>query len=266
MASTSELCRQQGNLYFSKGKYDAAIEAYTEAITHNNKNVSLYTNRALCHMKKHSWGLVKCDCLTALHLESNNIKANYMLGLALETENDLPEALNKLRKAKEACSYQDSVKKTYAMEIHRAFLQCRRKLWEYEQTERMHKRADLKRFLSELLSLNKLRNVLPEVEYVRRLAEVEELFGEDLTAAKRRQVPDHLCCKISMDLMEDPVCTPSGITYDRKYILQHLSKVGSFDPVTRHSLSASQLVPNLAIKQAIEAFVEEHPWAFESVE
>lgn len=37
-----------------------------------------------------------------------------------------------------------------------------------------------------------------------------------------RDVPDYLCGKISFELMRDPVITPSGITYDRKDIVEHL--------------------------------------------
>lgn len=37
-----------------------------------------------------------------------------------------------------------------------------------------------------------------------------------------RDVPDFLCGKISFELMRDPVITPSGITYDRKDIVEHL--------------------------------------------
>jgi len=37
-----------------------------------------------------------------------------------------------------------------------------------------------------------------------------------------RDVPDYLCGKISFEIMKDPVITPSGITYDRKDIEEHL--------------------------------------------
>ncbi len=40
-----------------------------------------------------------------------------------------------------------------------------------------------------------------------------------------RQVPDHFCCKITMDIFRDPVITPSGITYERSALLEHLRKV-----------------------------------------
>ncbi|KAG5586680.1 hypothetical protein H5410_047114, partial [Solanum commersonii] len=57
------------------------------------------------------------------------------------------------------------------------------------------------------------------------------------------------------------VITPSGVTYERALILDHLQKVGKFDPVTRQPLKESQLVPNLAIKEAVHAFLDKHSWA-----
>jgi len=43
--------REQGKLFFGKGKFSAAAEAYTEAINQDRENVGLYTNRALCNQK-----------------------------------------------------------------------------------------------------------------------------------------------------------------------------------------------------------------------
>jgi len=40
--------------------------------------------------------------------------------------------------------------------------------------------------------------------------------------SQKRDVPDILCCKISFEIMRDPVITPSGITYERKDIVEHL--------------------------------------------
>lgn len=66
---------------------------------------------------------------------------------------------------------------------------------------------------------------------------------------RKREVPDYLCGKISFEMLRDPVITPSGITYDRADIKEHLQRVGHFDPVTRAPLTADQLIPNLAMKE-----------------
>jgi STIP1 family protein 1 len=35
-------------------------------------------------------------------------------------------------------------------------------------------------------------------------------------------IPDYLICRITLDLMEDPVTTDSGQTYEREALEQHL--------------------------------------------
>ena len=44
---------------------------------------------------------------------------------------------------------------------------------------------------------------------------------------QKREVPDVLCCKISFEIMREPVITPSGITYERKDIEEHLQVLPS---------------------------------------
>lgn len=38
-------------------------------------------------------------------------------------------------------------------------------------------------------------------------------------------MPDYLCCKITLDIFRDPVITPSGFTYERAVIIDHIHKV-----------------------------------------
>uniref|UniRef100_A0A8C0BUR5 E3 ubiquitin-protein ligase CHIP n=1 Tax=Buteo japonicus TaxID=224669 RepID=A0A8C0BUR5_9AVES len=81
-----------------------------------------------------------------------------------------------------------------------------------------------------------------------------------LLSSQKRDIPDYLCGKISFELMREPCITPSGITYDRKDIEEHLQRVGHFDPVTRSPLTQDQLIPNLAMKEVIDAFISENGW------
>ena len=60
--------------------------------------------------------------------------------------------------------------------------------------------------------------------------------------------------------MEDPVLTPSGITYDRRVIEEHLRRGNNFDPMTRKPLTMTDLIPNLAVKEAIEDFLAKSSW------
>ncbi|KAM7424837.1 STIP1 y and U box-containing protein 1, partial [Porites harrisoni] len=97
----------------------------------------------------------------------------------------------------------------------------------------------------------------------RRTSELNSLFKQVDERRKKREVPDYLCGQISFELMKDPVITPSGITYDRKHIEEHLQRVGHFDPVTRSDLKQEQLSPNLVMKEVIDAFIAENEWVVE---
>lgn len=79
--------------------------------------------------------------------------------------------------------------------------------------------------------------------------------------SQKREVPDYLCGKISFEILQEPVITPSGITYERKDIEEHLQRVGHFDPVTRVRLTQDQLIPNLAMKEVVDTFLQENEWA-----
>lgn len=93
--------------------------------------------------------------------------------------------------------------------------------------------------------------------------ELNNLFAKVDERRRKREVPDFICGKISFEILQEPVITPSGITYERKDIEEHLQRVGHFDPVTRTPLSADQLIPNYSMKEVVDTFVQENEWALE---
>jgi len=46
-------------------------------------------------------------------------------------------------------------------------------------------------------------------------------------------LPDYFVCRITDELMEDPVIIGSGFTYERSAILKHFEANGAYDPMTR---------------------------------
>lgn len=40
-----------------------------------------------------------------------------------------------------------------------------------------------------------------------------------------------------------------------------MNKIGFFDPISRATLTESQLIPNLALKECVDEFSKEHGWA-----
>jgi len=54
------LCKQ-GNRCFKEGRYDEAVECYTQAIGRDSNNAVLYANRAMALLKQEKWvKLIKC--------------------------------------------------------------------------------------------------------------------------------------------------------------------------------------------------------------
>ncbi|KAH7949699.1 hypothetical protein HPB49_014130 [Dermacentor silvarum] len=95
------------------------------------------------------------------------------------------------------------------------------------------------------------------------ISELNNIFAKVDDKRRKRDVPDYLCGKISFEIMREPVITPSGITYDRRDIEEHLQRVGHFDPVTRTPLTQDQLIPNLAMKEVVDGFLAENEWALD---
>ena len=84
--------RDEAKLCFQKGKFGAAAEAYTEAITQEPGNAALYQNRALCYQKLSKWTNVVEDAGKALELAGDSVKAHYLLANAHLNLEHLDEA------------------------------------------------------------------------------------------------------------------------------------------------------------------------------
>ncbi|TMW61276.1 hypothetical protein Poli38472_013739 [Pythium oligandrum] len=71
-----------------------------------------------------------------------------------------------------------------------------------------------------------------------------------------QQTFELLRCPLSLELMTDPVVTPSGHTYEREMIERHLDLNGQFDPMTRTPLTKTQLSPNRVVQQLCAALLD----------
>lgn len=81
-----------------------------------------------------------------------------------------------------------------------------------------------------------------------------------VSALPNQVVPDYLIDSISFEIMHDPVVTPSGHSFDRVGILKHLQQ-SDVDPITRVPMTADDLRPNYALKNACEDFLNTNGWA-----
>ncbi|KAJ8037055.1 STIP1-likey and U box-containing protein 1 [Holothuria leucospilota] len=253
--------KEQGNRFFASKKYDEAISCYTKAIMKNPQDAKFFTNRALCNMKLKKWTDVADDCRHAIEIDRSSVKGYFFLGIAQLEQELYDEAILNLRKASQ-------------------LRMAKKKRWNVMEEKRINQEVALQIYINKLIKEDqerKLKEVDDSLEEIgaedaeKRKAEIESgvkthleeinrLFTAVDERRKKRDVPDYLCGKISFELMRDPVITPSGITYDRKDIEQHLQRVGHFDPITRVKLTQEQLIPNLSMKEIINHFIAENEW------
>jgi hypothetical protein len=69
--------------------------------------------------------------------------------------------------------------------------------------------------------------------------------------------PESFQCPITQDIMRDPVICPDGYTYEKSAIVLHL-RSSSLSPMTRQAINSHELIPNRALKDAIEAWLHEN--------
>ncbi|KAG1670719.1 STIP1 y and U box-containing protein 1 [Nymphon striatum] len=241
----------------------------------NDSNHTFFTNRALCYLKLKKYELVCNDCRHAIQMEPTSVKGHFFLGTALSELNQFDEAIISLERAYELSKEQ---KLNFGDDIGSQLRIAKKKRWNVQEERRVQEEIELQTYLNTLMLEDKekkmaeimkkggVKDVSHEISkteemYHRHMQDTNMLFSKVDERRKHREVPDHLCGKISFELMREPVITPSGITYERKDIEEHLQRVGHFDPVTRSSLTQDQLVPNLAMKEVVDAFLAENKWA-----
>ena len=71
-------------------------------------------------------------------------------------------------------------------------------------------------------------------------------------------MPPQFLCPIFGEIMDDPVSTVAGHVYERAAIANWL-RAHNTDPVTNTVLASKELVPNIALRQLIQEYVEANP-------
>lgn len=283
MYSTANLSdkelKDQGNRLFSLRKYEDAVSCYTKAIIKNPNMPTYFTNRALCHLKMKRWEASCQDCRRALDMDVNLVKGHFFLGQALLEMENYDEAIKHLQRANDLAREQ---KLNFGDDIASQLRAARKKRWNVQEEKRIAQEIELQSYLNRLIledaerQIEKLRQesgyneqqfqekkLEMEQQCENNTSELNSIFAKVDDRRRKRDVPDYLCGKISFEILRDPVITPSGITYERKDIEEHLQRVGHFDPVTRVKLTQDQLIPNFAMKEVVDAFLQENEWALD---
>ncbi|XP_066603928.1 E3 ubiquitin-protein ligase CHIP [Prorops nasuta] len=288
MYSTANLSdkelKEQGNRLFSLHKFEDAANCYTKAIIKNPEEPVYYTNRALCYLKLKRWESSCQDCRHALDMDSCLVKGHFFLGLALQELELYDESIKHLQRAVDLAKEQ---KLNYGDDMTSVLRQARKRRFQLKEEQRVAQDIELQTYLNQLIiedaerslaalkkkemdiiktdedAMIKIQQEKEEIEEKKEasMTRLNDLFSKVGEQRRKREVPDYLCGRISFEILQEPVITPSGITYERKDIEEHLQRVGHFDPVTRVRLTQDQLIPNLAMKEVVDTFLQENEWA-----
>ena len=67
---------------------------------------------------------------------------------------------------------------------------------------------------------------------------------EQYFETKTEEIPEEFLCRITDDLMSDPVILSSGFTYERDAIMKHFKYSGHIDPMTRENVRPDVIIEN----------------------
>ncbi|KAK5957185.1 hypothetical protein OHC33_001556 [Knufia fluminis] len=272
--------KEQGNEYFKAGQYKEAEDFYSQAISVRSNDPKLFQNRALSRIRLSDWRGTEQDSRKAVELDGKSMKAHYYLAQALLNLRHVGEAHKEALKAYSICL---ATKDSSAEVVGQFVLRAKQAVWQAKETARLREMNEtlavvetmLDKQLERDLAYVEQRYEWHEIGEMGRGEEIEQLKKEaderrrniraafarsDNPDTQERVVPDWMIDPITFEVMHDPVITPSGVSYERVVLLQHL-KQSNLDPLTREKLTESQLVSNVGLKYACSEFLERNGWA-----
>lgn len=72
----------------------------------------------------------------------------------------------------------------------------------------------------------------------------------------------HLCAHIFATYPLERHVSADNVVRPQTSVFKPAVQVGAFDPITREAMTASQVIPNVALRNATLQYLEEHPWAW----
>lgn len=273
---SAEDFKNDGNAAFKDGKYAKAITAYTLAINKSNGKIAKYfTNRAVAKLRaqKDSDDLESIidDCERAKGLSTSQdlilMKAHRYCGEAQLELGRANEAYSSLVKAFRIAVRE---KDPSVENIRDKLMEARKARWERLEKIRIEEESTLGKKLRTLieserdLRVQQAQGDQSKIDEANgnaddSLQSLDKLLQRSDDRSRPREVPDHFICPISLALFADPVITPSGRSYERTAIMQHL-KTHPFDPLTREPLIASKIFDNICLRNACEDFLKHNDW------
>lgn len=72
----------------------------------------------------------------------------------------------------------------------------------------------------------------------------------------------HVCAHTSEIYPVEHQASANCVVQPHTSMFKPVVQVGAFDPITREAMTARQLIPNVALRNATLQYLEEHPWAW----
>jgi len=224
----------------------------------------------LCHKKNEDWNKVIEDCEKVIQLDTDNLKAHFFLGLAQTNTNRPHLAVQNLSTALKLARNTES---TIKEEVWRTLARAKFESHSRTAAERAVRRGELLQRLKSLLKEDVSRRIkdsdssLPDIleqqeELERDTSLLEDVFKSDELKYQGEDVPNWCTCQLTLEVFHEPVVTPCGISYENQVLLEHLRKVGEFDPVTRRPMKAKDVRKNIGLRNAVESYLDDNPWAW----
>ncbi|KAL4621989.1 hypothetical protein ACB092_06G264900 [Castanea dentata] len=129
--------------------------------------------------------------------------------------------------------------------------------WPFEQAKQL---AHLALSCSEMYRENRLdlaSDVWPVLEPM-----MEDLCGDSsslqLSSKEHYEPPSYFLCPISQDIMQDPRVATDGFTYEAEVLREWFESGHDTSPMTNLKLESCNLVPNYALRSAIQEWQQKH--------
>jgi STIP1 family protein 1 len=165
----------------------------------------------------------------AIELKDTNIKAHLMCGqvlLAIAKQNlDYELADQGLRRITRAATLCPSQKmQVYEKDLNLYLLRGKKLKWFIELANFRERKEKLMKKIAECETRNMTTPDSVKQENMQKLLKYTE--------EEEQALPDYFACRLSGQLLIDPVILPSGHSFERSRLQEHISQKGLVDPVT----------------------------------
>ncbi|XP_076898619.1 U-box domain-containing protein 43-like [Bidens hawaiensis] len=129
---------------------------------------------------------------------------------------------------------------------------------EYEDFKKEMEKTDVTADVAECLQTEQVVSLLGKADIIATVEEREKKYFNKRNSLGRQPLEplQSFYCPITGDVMEDPVETPTGHSFEREAIEKWLAAENNVCPVTKTPLKASALRTNKTLKQSIEEWRE----------